>query len=77
MGLNGAKGRVYSHQDFLGNLPVRLEPVQYDPGKKLVLRPLPPAAGCPGAGFLCTRRARPEEFFRVSLISVITRIINN
>ena len=46
MGLNGAKGRVYSHQDFLGNLPVRLEPVQYDPGKKLVLRLclLPPAA---------------------------------
>ena len=37
MGLNGAQGRVYSHQDFLGNLPVRVEPVQYDPGKKLVL----------------------------------------
>jgi len=41
MGLNGAKGRVYSHQDFLGNLPVRLEPVQYDPGKKLARKVVP------------------------------------
>jgi hypothetical protein len=41
MGTNGAQGRVYSHQDFLGNLPVRVEPVHYDPGKKLARKVVP------------------------------------